>query len=269
MDNFTQNEKNELKQFFSACNEMIDGRFILSDIKIGKILTAIANSNILYDVVARCMTNFNFRTELLNAKVDNKVNGGYFVLPSDERKIIALVFCLLLEVDKGKMNLQSFVNENFYSTEGYNISYSNFAINVLVPFKNSFLNILQITEDGEPIKMFNEEVNTNQIVMDGIGEEQVSPTDTKATAPNNKILYANLMSALNQLYSAVTKEPRLKDNTRQEVVIVIKGIYEAIKLENIKIINALVIPLEHLIGSVKPLRAHYQDFKECLVKFYY
>lgn len=265
MKDFTQNEKNELIQFFSACNEMIDGRFILSDIKISKILTAIANSTILYDVVARCMNGFNFRTELQNAKVDNKVNGGYFVLPSDEKKIIALVFCLLLEVDKGKMNLQSFVNDNFYSTEGYNISYSNFALNVLVPFKNSFLNILQITEDGEPIKMFNEEVDTNQIVMDGLENEN---TETQ-NMPNNKILYANLMRALNQLYSAVTKEPRLKQHVKEEVIIVIKGIFEAIKLENIKIINALVIPLEHTIGGVKTLKTYYQDFKDSLVAFYY
>mgnify|MGYP006955103688 CR=1 FL=1 len=264
MRDFTENEKTELKQFFTACNEMIDGRFILSDIKISKILTAIANSTVLYDVVAKCMVGFNFRTELLNAKVGNKVNGGYFVLPSDEKKIIALVFCLLLEVDKGKMNLQSFVNENFYSTEGYNISYSNFAINVLVPFKNSFLNILQITEDGEPIKIFSEEVESNQIVMDGLESEPKHESE-----PNNKILYANLMRALNQLYSAVTKEPRLREETREEVVIVIKGIFEAIKIENIKILNALVIPLEHLIGNVKQLRPYYSDFKESLVAFYY
>lgn len=264
MKDFTQNEKTQLKQFFIACNEMIDGRFILSDIKISKILTAIANSTVLYDVVARCMTGFNFRTELLNAKVGNKVNGGYFVLPSDEKKIIALVFCILLEVDKGKMNLQSFVNENFYSTEGYNISYSNFAINVLVPFKNSFLNILQITEDGEPIKMFGDEVDDNQIAMDGIDDEP-----TRDSQPNHKILYANLMRALNTLYSAVTKEPKLKQNVREEVVIVIKGIFEAVKLENIKILNALVIPLEYLIGNVKSLRTYYSDFKESLVELYY
>lgn len=263
MKEFTTNEKQQLKDFFTACNEMIDGRFILSDIKISKILNAIANSTILYELVAKCMVGFNFKLEFSNAKVGNKVNGGYFVLPTEEKRIIALVFCFLLEVDKNRLNLQNFINENFFSPEGYNISYSNFAINVLVPFKNSVLNLLQVNEDGEPQKIFSEETNTNQIVMDGF------ENDTEEEHPNQKILYANLMRALNQLYSAVVKEPKLKENTREEVVIVIKAIYEAIKIENIKIINGLVIPLEYLIGNVKPLKAFYTDFKDSLISFYY
>ena len=241
MKEFTTNEKQQLKEFFVACNEMIDGRFILSDIKISKILNAIANSTILYELVAKCMVGFNFKLEFANAKVGNKVNGGYFVLPTEEKRIIALVFCFLLEVDKGRLNLQNFINENFFSPEGYNISYSNFAINVLVPFKNSVLNLLQVNEDGEPQKIFAEETSTNQIVMDGFEKEEDNH-------PNQKILYANLMRALNQLYSAVTKEPKLRENTREEVVIVIKAIYEAIKIENIKIINGLVI-LQKIISN--------------------
>ena len=38
--NITNEEKPKIKQFFDAVNEMIDGRFILSDIKVANILKA-------------------------------------------------------------------------------------------------------------------------------------------------------------------------------------------------------------------------------------
>lgn len=259
---FNDNEKQKLKDFFNACNEMIDGRFILSDIKISKILNAIANSTVIYDLVAKCMVDFNFKSEFRNAKVSNKTNGGYFVLPTDETKIVALVFCFLLEVDNNHINLQNFINENFYNADGYNISYSNFALNMLVPFKNSVLNLLNINENGEEVKLFNEEVTTNQIVMDGFGEEDYEVT------PDEKILYANLLRALNQLFSAVKREEKIKEDNRAECIIVIKAIKEAIHLENLKIINALIIPLNYIIGKNKRLKPYFDDLQESLLDFY-
>lgn len=252
-------EREHLKDFFSACNEMIDGRFILSDIKIAKILKSIANSEVLYDLFAKCLINFNFRTEFKKAQVTNKVNGGYFVLPNEESQIVALVFCFLLEVDKGKINLQNFVNENFFSPDGYNISYSNFSLNVLVPFKNSVKNLLDVDENGVLQNSQPQEVEEEATQIE-------IPVEKHAT---EKLLYANLMKSLNQLYAAVIKEGRLREDQRQEVVIVIKALNEAIKLENLKIINALVIPLEYQIGKIRTLRGYYDDFKECLVTFYY
>ena len=38
-------DANEINTFVSACNEMIEGKFILADIKISKILRAISSSN--------------------------------------------------------------------------------------------------------------------------------------------------------------------------------------------------------------------------------
>ena len=107
MTEFSNIEQKNLKNFFLACNEMINGRFILSDIKIAKILNSIANSGVLYDLFAKCMVDFNYRTEFRNAKVTNKTNGGYFVLPNDEEKIIALVFCFLIDVDSGVIRILS------------------------------------------------------------------------------------------------------------------------------------------------------------------
>lgn len=253
---YPESENIKIKNFFDACNEMIQGRFILSDIKISKILKAIANSEVLYNLFAEVLSDFKFKEEFENAKTPNKVNGGYFAVPEQDEKIVALVFCILLEVDNQKMNLQNFVNDYFYSPEGYNISYSNFSLSVLVPFKNAVLNLLGCNEDGTPIK---EE------------EEEVEPEEEETEEePNHKqkILFANLKMSLNELLSVIIKS-KISYEEKEELKIIINALFEAIEMESLIIINALVIPLEHMIGKNKQVKFYYNDFKECLVQFYY
>lgn len=254
---YPESENIKIKNFFDACNEMIQGRFILSDIKISKILKAIANSEVLYNLFAGVLSDFKFKEEFENAKTSNKINGGYFAVPQEEKKIIALVFCLLLEVDNQKMNLQNFVNDYFYSPEGYNISYSNFSLSVLVPFKNAVLNILGCNEDGVP----NEEEITDE------NEEEVKPIEAE---PNHreKILFANLRMSLNELLSVIMRS-KINEEEKEELKIIINAMFESIEMENLTIINALVIPLEHMIGKNKQVKFYYNDFKECLIQFYY
>ena len=253
---YPESENIKIKNFFDACNEMIQGRFILSDIKISKILKAIANSEVLYNLFAEVLSDFKFKEEFENAKTPNKVNGGYFAVPEQDEKIVALVFCILLEVDNQKMNLQNFVNDYFYSPEGYNISYSNFSLSVLVPFKNAVLNLLGCNEDGTPIKEEEEEVEPE--------EEEIEEE------PNHKqkILFANLKMSLNELLSVIIKS-KISYEEKEELKIIINALFEAIEMESLIIINALVIPLEHMIGKNKQVKFYYNDFKECLFKFYY
>ena len=271
MTEFSDVEKRNLKTFFQACNEMINGRFILSDIKIAKILNSIANSSVLYDLFAKCMVDFNYKTEFRNAKVTNKVNGGYFILPNDEKRIIALVFCFLIDVDNSRINLQSFINENFYSADGYNISYSNFSINVLVPFKNSVSNLLGVNEDGEDVGGYYEDDGNEQLSMEGLEEdEQEEYTNPEEPTRQGEInlMYADFLRALNQLYSAVKKHPKMKEDKRSELIIIIKAIKEAITIEKLIFINALIIPLEYTIAKDKHLKSYYNDLKDCLMHFY-
>ena len=253
---YPETENIKIKTFFDACNEMIQGRFILSDIKISKILKAIANSEVLYNLFADVLSDFKFKEEFENAKTSSKINGGYFLVPEQEEKIIALVFCILLEVDNQKMNLQNFVNDYFYSPEGYNISYSNFALSVLVPFKNAVLELLNCNEDGTQLE--------DEVFEEDLEEELVDEE------PNTKekILFANLTMSLNELISVIMRS-KIGEEQKEELRIIIEAMFDAIELENLNIINALTIPLEYMIGKNKQVKFYYNDFKECLVQFYY
>ncbi len=60
MKDLTHDEQKQIKTFVTACNEMINGRFILSDIKIQRILKSVADSQIIYELITKCLINFSF-----------------------------------------------------------------------------------------------------------------------------------------------------------------------------------------------------------------
>lgn len=262
MKQFNENEQQQLKSFFTSCNDMIDGRFILSDIKIARILKAIAESQIIYELVTKCLINFSFEQELKNAKTSNRVNGGYFKMPLQEHKIIALVFCLLLEIDNKKLNLQNFITDNFFSSQGYNVSYSNFAMVMLIPFKNSVMNELSCKEDGTQVVNENDILENNQVKMEQVLENTKEITmDTKA-----KLQFANLRVALTELVGAIKLSSKLKINQKEELLIVSNAIADAIKHENLKLISALVIAFEYALKNNKNIKPYYNKFLQTFVE---
>jgi hypothetical protein len=266
---YTDIEKEKLKNFFASVNEMIGGRFILSDVKVAKVLKNIASSEVLYNLFAKCLVNFNFEQEFSRAKVSNRVNGGYFTLPVEEDKIVALVFCMLLEIDNQKLNLQGFVTENFFSADGYNISYSNFALSVLVPFKNCVMSLLGVDEEGECVTTGFEELQENQTsIEDFMIEEEEEEEYEDETLHVTKILFSNMRVVLYDMLTLLN-EMRVKDVERDELTILIRGMLEAVELENFKVINAFLVAFERIIGKNKFFRNDFEELKRLLADFYY
>ena len=265
---YTDIEKEKLKNFFASVNEMIGGRFILSDVKVAKVLKNIASSEVLYNLFARCLVNFNYEQEFSRAKVSNRANGGFFTLPDEEDKIVALVFCMLLEIDNQKLNLQSFVTENFFSADGYNISYSNFSLSVLVPFKTCVMNLLGVDEEGESVTKDFEELQENQTSIDDFLEEEEEAEIEDETLHATKILFSNMRVVLYDMLTLLN-EIRVKDVERDELTILFRGMLEAVELENFKVINAFLVAFERIIGKNKCLRNDFEELKRLLADFYY
>lgn len=257
---FTDEEKNNLVDFFKSCDEMIEGRFILSDTKVSNILKCVVKSELLYNLYSSCMNGFKFAKTLEFCKADNPNNGGYFHMPSEEKDIVAFVTCLLLEVDKRNVNLQTFITDNFYSADGYNVSYSNFAITVLVEYKTAVKNLLGVDDNGQPIET--EDFTENQVTIDEKIEE------AKANE-NTKILFANLILSIKELQNAVSEDYKLKNVEREETLIVLKALIRAVHLEELILINALLIPLERTFAKNKKYKKLYDNLKYLIADIYY
>lgn len=256
----TDEEKQNIIDFYKSINEMIEGRFILSDTKVANILKCIVKSDTLYNLYSTCMKDFKFKSALANSLASNAVNGGYFVLPENEKDIVAYVTCLLLEVDKKSINLQTFVTENFFSPDGYNISYNNFAITVLVAYKTAVKNLIGVDENGQVSE--EHDFSADQVTIDETMEKI-------ETDKNTKILLANLIMTITELQNAINDDTKIKYNEKEELLIVLKALNKAVHLEELLIINALLVPLEHSIGKNKKFKNTYENLKMLIADIYY
>lgn len=256
----SKEEKQNLIDFFAACNEMIAGRFILSDTKVSNILKCIVKSELLYNLYSNCMTNFKFANILARSVSSNPNNGGYFEMPQEEKEIVAFVTCLLLEVDKKNISLQTFVTENFFSADGYNISYSNFALNVLVAYKTAVSSLLGVDESGKVVNDI--DFHEQQVSL----EESQEKTEADE---NTKILFANLVMSINELKNAINDDNKIKYNEKEDLLIVIKALNRAVHIEELLIINALLVPLEKAFVKHKRLKGIFENIKLLIADIYY
>ena len=257
---FTDEEKNNLVDFFGACNEMIEGRFILSDTKVSNILKSVVKSETLYKLYSNCMNGFKFAKTLEFCVASNPNNGGYFQMPRDDKDVVAFVTCFLLEVDKRNINLQTFVTDNFYSADGYNISYNNFALTILVAYKTAVKNILNIDDNANPIEVI-EPVEVQISIQEPV--EEVKAND------NTKILFANLMLCIVELQNTINEDAKIKYVDKEELLIVLKALNRAVHLEELIVINALLVPLEHALGKNKKYKKLYDKLKLLIADIYY
>lgn len=127
-----------------SCNELIDGKFILADSKISKILKDITESKEVYNLLSECMANFNFEREFIRAKIKLPTKPGYFKMPDEKYKILPMVFCILVDISKHKIDFQSFLKDYFSVEDGKISEYENFANEVIKPFRNAISDMFEL-----------------------------------------------------------------------------------------------------------------------------
>ena len=103
-----------IDEFLNAVSSTLESKYILIDRKISDILYSIANTRDVYNVIAKCMINFDFIQAWGGA-----VKSNFIKLPDNEDDRIAFIFCFLSNIDdknleamdlKAKCHLMS---ENF------------------------------------------------------------------------------------------------------------------------------------------------------------
>ncbi len=155
------NEKmlEEIKPFVDACDKMCASKFIMIDKRISDVLKSIASTKPVYDVVRKCMVNFNFDREYKNATA--KV--GVMFLPENKNKFIAFVFSLLNSMDNRKLNASDILSKYFSKIDNDQSSYAQFCGEVVEPFKQTILSVILNKEEihvakEEPEVVVNSEV---------------------------------------------------------------------------------------------------------------
>ena len=288
-----------VSNFINACNELVEGKFILADIKISKILKAISESTDVYNLIAENMINYDFDKEFAKAVVKDSHGIEKFQLPDEEEKIIPLVFCLLVEMDSKRINFNEFVKVQFPLANNQNEEYQSFAKTIIIPFRNAVANYFDV--DIETTKLIEEDEELRNIIDEKIKEHMIEQelqgsseepqetiivkTATIEPINDDSLLGAVLMAEkqhredeeIKLLFDRILRLVRILDDKseyvrnplkKSNITLLIDALYEAYEIKNVKIIVALVMALNNFAGSERSMRGEIKELNTICYDFY-
>ncbi len=296
----TETTNNEsIISFINACNDLVDGKFILADIKISKILKAISQSTEIYNLIAESMINYDFDAEFEKAVVKNEQGVEKFELPEDPEKLIPLVFCLLVEIDSKRINLNDFIKAQFPLVNNQNEEYLAFAKTIIIPFRNAIAEIFgtevitKIEEKqeiytnviDEKIKELNEKVDEETAVEDDyktVFDETHTTTIISTSSPVIDSL-VEIQKRLQEdeevelLFDRILRLSRILEDKlifirnplkKSNLELILDALFEATQIKNVKIIVALVMALNNFAGNDRHLKQEIRELNTICYNFY-
>lgn len=158
-------ENKNIENFLISCQDLIECKFLVAEYKLQKMLQDLANASEVCSLVGECLEQFNREREFSKAYVQDGYGDYKFVLPSEEYKIIGLVFCTLMDIDSKKIDFTDFVKKFFGKNEN---PYASFVQTMIVPFRDliaeafGYNTKVEEVEEKEPIQMSMEEVDEDE-----------------------------------------------------------------------------------------------------------
>lgn len=152
----TNNNVN-IDKFISSVDSMIRSKYILVDRKIADVLLSIADTHEVYNVIAECMVNFDFRQEWKNATKTNILR-----LPETDERKISFIFCMLNNIDDKNIDITQILDKFFSYDSGFS-PYDAFCQMIMVEFKKLIMNKLGIKEISNSENAENESFSNEQM----------------------------------------------------------------------------------------------------------
>lgn len=128
----------QLERFFNACDAFMAEKYMVADAKITEILKAIAESRALTDLFSAVTERFDYpaaKKAYLRFPEHKGSPHGVAYLPKDRGEVLAFVFCLLVDVDAGRIRFNDFLLRYFYEDGSYTASFALFSERMLRPFR--------------------------------------------------------------------------------------------------------------------------------------
>lgn len=117
----------EFNKLYKAYKELESSKLVLVEKSVSKLLEVIAKNEGIYNLIAESVLGFNYDKELSAV-----LQSEQFVLSSNNEKTIPLVFCILNDIDNGKISAIPFISSSFMDAS--EAGYKKFCKCIVEPF---------------------------------------------------------------------------------------------------------------------------------------
>lgn len=260
----------KLNNLVNSCDELIGGKFILSEYKIAKILKDIGESKTMYELLADCMKNFNFDREFSRAEISLPKNK--FVIPEEPEKLLPFVFCLLMEINNKKLDLNAFL-KTYYTTDDGADPFTNFVNSTVRPFRDIIVEAFELDKapiqqepapapeapTPEPSPEAPAETPAEQESADEPEEETISEED-----------YNEFFDECSKICEEILQEIKFekKKNMIEDVEYIVGTMKSACAEKNFKYLSALITSFSYIGENLKSIRFLTRELKNILISFF-
>ena len=215
----SSNVKQAYTTLAERCNVMLKSKFIMSNNCISSILKAVAAVPCLTNYLVKCSQDFSFNKTFADATKTSK-----FILPDDSKTVVAFVSELLYKFDRKEMDLTKFIKV-YYPETNFEGSYRAFCEDVISAYLLAFSTILN--------------------------EENLDDAQKDINASILDAARSQVTQYILALTEQVTNDDSLKEEKRQDYIVMLNGLYYAFEKENAKMIKVVWIGLKSVMSSYK------------------
>lgn len=122
-----------IEKFLASIDDLIDCKFLVAEYKLQKALRDLANCEDACALIGDCLEQYNREREFSKTFVQDGHGDFMCAMPTEEFKIIALVFCTLVDIDNKKIDFTDFVKRFFGRDEN---PFKLFVRTMIIPFRN-------------------------------------------------------------------------------------------------------------------------------------
>lgn len=221
--------KEQVLSFFEKCDELKKCKFIMATTKISDILKCIVTCPELYNVFNAVTRDFNYpltKSQCLITVNDGMFTRSYLVMPQTVGQRLAFVFCLLVEFDKGTLNLNDFLRKYFPEDGSYFASYHAFCDTVIKGMEDAIAQVFR-EELAKPMPVAQQQTAQANPAKAGL----ISAIELAISEEKQYILSCNL----------------IPETEKEGGLAMLTQLFEAVKSGNEQLINAIICGYNYFV----------------------
>ncbi len=214
--------RSEIDKFLEACDDLLNCKFLVAEYKIQRLLQQLASASDVCSLVGECLEQFNRDREFAKTFVQDGQGDFVCLMPSEEYKVIALVFCTLVDIENKKIDFVDFIKRFFGREEN---PFKAFLDTMIVPFKKLIEEAFSYAENDK-----DEDHNDD--------EDDEDEDDDQA----DEEVYEDVQKIAVQILSEL--QFSRQDNDTQNAITICKAIVKTAKMHDMEVTFSLAIALK-------------------------
>lgn len=215
----------EIDKFLEACDDLLNCKFLVAEYKIQRLLQQLASASDVCSLVGECLEQFNRDREFAKTFVQDGQGDFVCLMPSEEYKVIALVFCTLVDIENKKIDFVDFIKRFFGREEN---PFKAFLDTMIVPFKKLIEEAFSYAENDKDEDHLDDEDDEDE------GDDDDDHVDDE--------VYENVQKIAVQILSEL--QFSRQDNDTQNAITICKAIVKTAKMHDMEVTFSLAIALK-------------------------